>query len=74
MARKSEIAKAKKNNALREKMIQNGRHGVGRTRGENRCKLCGRNRGFMRKFDMCRICFRQAAGEGLVMGVKKSSW
>ncbi len=40
----------------------------------NRCKLCGRGRAFMRKFDMCRICFRELAGQGLIMGVKKSSW
>ncbi len=74
MARKSEIAKANKSNALRSKMIAKGKKGVGKTRGENRCKLCGRPRGFMRKFDICRICFREAAGEGHIMGIKKSSW
>lgn len=40
----------------------------------NRCKLCGRQHGYMRKFNMCRICFRQLAAEGRLMGVKKSSW
>lgn len=74
MARKSEIAKAKKNNTLRAKMLISGKRGVGTVRGENRCKLCGRMGGFMRKFDLCRICFRQGAGEGLIMGIKKSSW
>ena len=40
----------------------------------NRCKLCGRPRAFMRKFDMCRLCFRKLALEGDVTGVTKSSW
>ena len=40
----------------------------------NRCKLCGRNGGYMRKFEMCRICFREHANSGKIMGVKKSSW
>jgi small subunit ribosomal protein S14 len=40
----------------------------------NRCALCGRPRAFMRKFGMCRICFRNHASMGLVPGVKKSSW
>ena len=74
MARKSKIAKAKKCSALRSKMIAGDKHGVGRVRGEQRCRLCGRKGGFMRKFDLCRICFRQNAAEGLIMGIKKSSW
>ncbi len=40
----------------------------------SRCANCGRPRAFMRKFGMCRICFRQLAGMGLIPGVKKSSW
>ena len=40
----------------------------------NRCKRCGRARSFMRKFQMCRICFRNLALQGLVPGVTKSSW
>ena len=44
------------------------------TRGYNRCLLCGRPRGYMRKFKMCRICFRKYASSGLVPGVVKSSW
>jgi small subunit ribosomal protein S14 len=40
----------------------------------NRCKLCGRPRAFMRKFSMCRLCFRKLALEGDVTGVTKSSW
>jgi small subunit ribosomal protein S14 len=43
-------------------------------RVRNRCKLCGRPRAFMRKFHMCRLCFRKLALEGDVTGVTKSSW
>ena len=39
-----------------------------------RCKICGRTRGYLRKFDMCRICFRKLANEGMLPGVIKSSW
>jgi len=44
------------------------------TRGYNRCQICGRPRGYLRKFKICRICFRKLAGEGLLPGVTKSSW
>ena len=44
------------------------------TRARNRCQLCGRPRGFMRMFKMCRICFRSKASEGILPGVKKTSW
>ncbi|MGI8872384.1 MAG: type Z 30S ribosomal protein S14 [Candidatus Limnocylindria bacterium] len=40
----------------------------------NRCSICGRPRGYMRRFAMCRICFRERALEGLLPGVTKSSW
>ncbi len=40
----------------------------------NRCRLCGRSRGFLRKFQLCRICFRRNALAGLIPGVTKSSW
>ena len=45
-----------------------------RVQEHNRCGLCGRPRAFMRKFGMCRICFRSHAVLGLIPGVKKSSW
>ena len=44
------------------------------TRKNNRCKLCGRPRGYMRKFKICRICFRQLASKGEIPGVRKASW
>jgi small subunit ribosomal protein S14 len=43
-------------------------------RGHNRCKICGRPRGYLRKFAMCRICFRENAHRGVLPGVMKASW
>lgn len=40
----------------------------------NRCQLCGRPRGFMRLFQLCRLCFRELALRGILPGVKKASW
>ena len=45
-----------------------------RSRVVRRCKLCGRPRGYLRKFEMCRICFRELALKGEVPGVVKASW
>jgi small subunit ribosomal protein S14 len=39
-----------------------------------RCRLCGRSRAYMRKFGICRICFRNLALRGQIPGVTKSSW
>jgi small subunit ribosomal protein S14 len=44
------------------------------TRIVRRCWRCGRNRGYMRRFNLCRICFRELASQGQIPGVKKSSW
>jgi len=40
----------------------------------NRCPICGRSRAFLRKFGICRICFRNLASRGDIPGVVKSSW
>lgn len=40
----------------------------------NRCPLCGRARSYIRRFGMCRICFREQALKGNIPGVKKQSW
>ncbi len=61
MAKKSLIA-----NAQREPKFD--------VRGYNRCPLCGRPRAFMRRFGICRICFRTMALRGEIPGVMKSSW
>ena len=61
MARKALIEKANKKPAFA-------------VRAYNRCKLCGRARGYMRIFMLCRLCFRKNALNGLLPGVKKTSW
>jgi len=61
MADKSKIAKSKKKPKFK-------------TRKVRRCFKCGRKRAYMRKFGLCRICFREMANKGLIPGVKKSSW
>ncbi len=45
-----------------------------RVRHRNRCKICGRPRAYMRKFGVCRICFRVLAHNGQLPGVRKASW
>ncbi len=40
----------------------------------NRCKICGRPKGYIRKFGICRICFRELASRGEIPGVRKASW
>jgi small subunit ribosomal protein S14 len=45
-----------------------------KTRQHNRCQICGRPRAYMRKFGICRICFRKLAHAGEIPGIKKSSW
>ena len=43
-------------------------------RTHHRCQVCGRPRGYLRKFGLCRICFRSNANSGYVPGVVKASW
>ena len=43
-------------------------------RHRNRCAICGRPRGFIRLLGICRLCFRKLAQQGVLPGVKKSSW
>jgi small subunit ribosomal protein S14 len=45
-----------------------------KVRPHHRCKQCGRSRGFLRKFELCRICFRLLSLRGDIPGVIKSSW
>ena len=44
------------------------------TRAYTRCQLCGRPRGYLRKFKLCRLCFRELALKGEVPGIVKASW
>jgi len=43
-------------------------------RRKRRCRICGRAHGYYRKFDMCRLCFRDLALKGEIPGVTKASW
>ena len=56
------------------KMAQAKRKLKVKVRQYNRCPLCGRPRAYLRKFQMCRICFRKRALQGEITGVIKSSW
>ncbi len=61
MAKKSVIARAQKKPKFSTRIVR-------------RCWKCGRKRGYLRKFDLCRICFREMASKGSVPGARKSSW
>jgi small subunit ribosomal protein S14 len=61
MAKKSMIAKAQRKAKFS-------------SRAYTRCKICGRPHSVMRDFGICRVCFRKMANEGLIPGVRKSSW
>jgi small subunit ribosomal protein S14 len=60
--------------ATTAKIAREARSPKYKIRARNRCKRCGRPRGYIRKFALCRLCFRKAALEGDVTGVTKSSW
>lgn len=72
MARLSQEWREKQNLFKFKKVDKSGN--VSSVRQRNRCPLCGRPRAYMRKFDMCRICFRNMAVRGEIPGVVKSSW
>lgn len=61
MARKSMVVKSKRKQKFS-------------SREYTRCERCGRPHGVLRKFKLCRICFRELANQGQLPGVKKSSW
>ena len=45
-----------------------------KVRVKSRCNRCGRSRAFLRRFGLCRICFRELALSGMIPGVRKASW
>ena len=69
MSTAAQEAKAKKYQRLYEKGVLKKT-----TRKFNRCSECGRARGYIRFFGLCRICVREKAHKGLLPGVTKSSW
>ena len=58
----------------KKSMINRELHRKFSVRVRNRCKQCGRPRGYFRRFHLCRICFRELALAGKIPGVVKSSW
>jgi small subunit ribosomal protein S14 len=74
MARTALIVKAKRKQKEYLKALENGKKPKYPTRVYNRCGKCGRIHGYMRKFDLCRICFRELASKGKIAGITKSSW
>jgi len=61
MPRKAQIEKAKREPKFK-------------VRVRNRCNICGRARAYIRRFGLCRMCFRKLASEGKLPGVRKASW
>lgn len=76
MAKKSMVTKQQRAKRAYFHRLENGHDPKPKqaVRYYNRCGLCGRPHGYMRRFDMCRICFRELARKGLIMGLRKSSW
>jgi len=60
--------------AKKSKILKSERPAKYRVQQHNRCGLCGRPRAYIRKFGLCRICFRKLALAGQIPGVRKSSW
>jgi len=58
----------------KKSMIEREKKRKFEVRKRNRCSRCGRPRAYMRRFGLCRICFRELANEGVIPGVVKSSW
>ncbi len=61
MAKKSDIVKFEKKQKFAVRMV-------------HRCSICGRARAYIRRFGVCRICFRELASKGQLPGVLKASW
>ena len=60
--------------AKKSMVIRQARPPKFKVRGYNRCKLCGRPHAYMRKFGICRICFRELSYTGEIPGIRNASW
>ncbi len=60
--------------AKKSKIVRETKDLKYQVRYRNRCMLCGRPRGYIRYFKLCRLCFRKLAHQGLLPGVTKASW
>ncbi len=74
MAKKSKIVRNEQRIKKVQQDIAAGRKPKHKIRVHNRCKKCGRPRGYLGLFGICRICFRELASNNLLAGVTKSSW
>lgn len=74
MARKALRIKQQKLKTKLYRALAAGKKPSRPTKTYNRCKLCGKIGGYIRRFEMCRICFRELASKGQMPGVRKSSW
>ncbi|MCP4337130.1 MAG: type Z 30S ribosomal protein S14 [Mycoplasma sp.] len=54
--------------------VKQKKHAKFSSREYTRCELCGRPRSVIRKFKVCRVCFRKLAHEGKIPGLRKASW
>ena len=66
--------KEKRQMAKKSLKVKQQREQKYKTREYNRCKICGRPHSYIRKFGICRVCFRELAHKGEIPGVKKASW
>ncbi|MGC9337455.1 MAG: type Z 30S ribosomal protein S14 [Candidatus Cloacimonadia bacterium] len=60
--------------AKKSLMVKAKREPKFKVQAYNRCEICGRPRGYLRDFGICRLCFRKLAREGKIPGIKKASW
>ena len=79
MAKKCLMEKAERLQAAKAKdakRVAEGKKALtfAKVRAYNRCKICGRRHAYMRKFGVCRLCFRELAVSGMIPGVTKASW
>ncbi len=74
MARLAKKVQVKKLQAKRDNARAKGKTEKFSTKHYNRCFACGRVRGYLRFFDLCRICVREKARKGELVGIRKASW
>lgn len=74
MARTALIVKCRRRKLRANREFAAGKKLTFPTRIHNRCERCGKIKGYMKKFRICRICFRELAREGKLTGVSHSSW
>lgn len=74
MARTALVVKTRRRQEAAQKEFAANKEITNSTKVYNRCKKCGKIGGYIRRFEICRICFRELASNGKIPGVTKSSW